>query len=71
MPNHRHSPQVMKLSVDQLRDIIDGIRDILWLDLEGDQDVYNPEKDWDLDTLECAAGTLEHAGLRPARTEDR
>jgi hypothetical protein len=64
MPKRR-SPGVMKLSLRQLRDIVEGIRDILWLDIDDGRDFYNPEKSWDWDTLEFVAGTLEDGGLRP------
>jgi hypothetical protein len=64
MPKRR-SPTVMKLSVRQLRDIVEGIRDILWLDYDRDRFFHNPDKEWDWDTLDSVAGTLEDAGLRP------
>jgi hypothetical protein len=59
----------MKLSLRQLRDIVEGIRDILWLDYDRDRIVLNPEKEWDFETIEFVAGTLEDAGLRPAESE--
>jgi hypothetical protein len=65
----RRSPEVMKLSLGQLRDIVEGIRNILWLDIEPHRDFYNPDKTWDWETLEYVAGTLEDAGLRPARKD--
>ena len=64
MPKRR-SPGVMKLSLRQLRDIVEGIRDILWLDIDEGGDVFNPDKEWDSETIEYVAGTLEDAGLRP------
>ena len=64
MPKRR-SPKVMKLSVKELRDIVEDIRDILWLDVCPDRDFYNPDKEWDSETIEYVAGTLEDAGLRP------
>lgn len=68
MPKRR-PPEVMRLSVKQLRDIVDGIRDILWLDLDQGRDFYNPDKEWDCETIEFVAGTLEDAGLRPAEKD--
>jgi hypothetical protein len=69
MPKRRYSPEVSKLTPSQLRQIVDGIRDILWLDIVDDQDVYNPDKEQSLDTLDYVAGTLEDAALRPARED--
>jgi hypothetical protein len=68
MPKRR-SPEVMKLSLRQLRDIVQGIRDILWLDVDQGREFYNAEKSWDWDTLDYVAGTLEDAGLRPEESE--
>ena len=68
MPKRR-SPGVMKLSLRQLRDIVEGIRDILWLDIDSDRDFYNPDKEWDCETIEYVAGTLEDAGLRSQESE--
>ena len=65
----RRSPEVMKLTIKQLRDIVEGIRDILWLDIYPDRDFYNPDKEWDCETIEYVAGTLEDAGLRPQESE--
>jgi hypothetical protein len=59
----------MKLSLRQLRDIVEGICEILWLDFDGDRFVHNPDKEWDCETIEYVAGTLEDAGLRPERSD--
>jgi len=59
----------MKLSTDQLRDIVDQIRDILWLDINPQGDFYNPDKEWSPDTLEYVSGTLSDLGLKPERED--
>jgi hypothetical protein len=65
MPKRR-SPGVMKLSLRHLTDIVEGIRDIVWLHFDRDHFFHNPDKEWDWDTLGYVAGTLEDAGLWPA-----
>ena len=41
--SNRHSPDVMKLTTEQLRDIVDQIRDILWFDFAEER--YDPDKE--------------------------
>jgi hypothetical protein len=57
----------MKLTIDQLRDIVDQIRDILWFDCAADE--YDPDKEWSPDTLEYISGTLSDLGLAPEKED--
>ncbi len=58
-----------------LEDALGQIVDRLFLDINPldcpaelrDQEIYNPEKDWDLDDLDFIAGLLRTAGLAPNR----
>ena len=64
------SPEVSKLELRELRGgLMQQIRDILWMDLVDDQDVYNPDKEWDAGTIEDVASVLENLGLRPAEKD--
>ena len=60
------------LSRDQLANLVAQIQGILWLDLGGEgapsknAEWWNPDKDWDSETVEAIAGQLAKVGLRPA-----
>ncbi|HVR12061.1 MAG TPA: hypothetical protein VMW75_28720 [Thermoanaerobaculia bacterium] len=68
-----------QLSRAVLEDALGQIADRLFLDINPvgcpaelrDQDVYNPDKDWDIDDLEFIAGLLRTAGLAPDRLGDQ
>jgi hypothetical protein len=58
----------------ELLAIVQQIQEILWLYLDEDRppgDVWNPEKEWDSETIEHVAAVLEEAGLAPTRREMR
>ncbi len=65
------SPEVSKLELRDLREAMQQIRDILWMDLIGDEDAYNPDKEWDSGTIEDVASVLENLGLRPAERDTK
>lgn len=54
-----------ELSLDQAREIVRKIRDLLWLDLLHDKESLNPDKEWDSETLDSVAEVMTEAGLRP------
>ena len=70
---------VSRLSRPVLEDALGQIVDRLFLDLNPldcppelrDQDLYNPEKEWDIDDLEFIAELLRTAGLAPDRLGDK
>jgi hypothetical protein len=55
------------LSRAELEEIVGQIQGLLWLDLVADEETWNPDKEWNRETLEYVAGVLEDAGLRPER----
>jgi hypothetical protein len=58
------------LTWQQLVDVVNHIRDILWLDVRGSREWLNPDKTWDAETLEMVAGVLEDVGLKPPATAE-
>jgi hypothetical protein len=55
--------QLSALTREQLEDIVGRIRDILWRDpVNGELD---PERSWDVTTIERVSGVIEEAGLKP------
>ena len=60
---------VSDLSTPQLRNIIDQIRQILWFDFATNE--FDPDKEWEVDTIEYVAGVLEDHGLRPREKRRR
>jgi endo-1,4-beta-D-glucanase Y len=55
------------LSEEELRVMVSGIRQILWIDFADGK--WDPDKEWSQDTIEYVAGVLEDAGLRPERKD--
>jgi hypothetical protein len=46
--------------------IVADIQAFLWLDVDRDaESFWNPEKEWDFDTVENIAGLLSEFGLEP------
>ena len=70
---------VSKLTREALEDTLGQIVDRLFLDLNPldcpaelrDQDLYNPEKEWDIEDLDFIAALLRTAGLAPDRLGDQ
>ena len=56
---------VHQLSIAEMQSIISGIQAILWREFDPRGDVWNADKNWDIETLEHVAGTLEDHGLKP------
>jgi hypothetical protein len=55
--------QPSELTREQLEEVVGRVRDILWRDpVTGDLD---PERSWDVETIEWVSGVLEDAGLKP------
>jgi hypothetical protein len=64
LPEHH---EVSDLTVSQLRDIVDQIRQIRWFEFAANE--WNPDKEWGMETLEYISGVLEDHGLRPAENK--
>jgi hypothetical protein len=54
------------LTREQLEDIVDQIQSILWLDPT--TDAFDPDRSWDIETIEWVSGVLEDFGLKPGAT---
>ena len=54
-----------QLSTAEMEQIIGSIQKLLWLDLTKEGDCWEPDKEWDCETLEYVAAVLEDHGLRP------
>jgi hypothetical protein len=55
-----------ELTRKQLEDIVGRIQSILWL--EPTTDAFDPDRSWDVETIEWVSEVLEDAGLRPGTT---
>jgi hypothetical protein len=53
------------LSRETMEQILSQIQILLWHDTNAQGDFWNPEKEWDSETLEFIAGVLEEQELRP------
>jgi hypothetical protein len=53
------------LSRETLEQMISQIQAILWLDMRADPERWDPDNEWDSETVEYIAGVLEDQGLRP------
>jgi len=60
---------VSRLAPDQLKNLVERIQAILWLDLDERGDVWNPDKEWDSETIERVAAVMTEYGLRPEHPE--
>jgi hypothetical protein len=56
-----------QLSHEQMQDIISQIQAMLWLDMGEKPQVWDPDKEWDSETIEWVAGVLDDYGLRPSK----
>jgi hypothetical protein len=55
--------QPSELSREELESVVRRVRDILWHDpATGELD---PDRSWDVETIECVSGAIEDAGLKP------
>jgi hypothetical protein len=55
-----------ELTREQLENIVAQIQSILWLDPT--TGAFDPDRPWDVETIEWVSGVLEDAGLRPGTT---
>lgn len=68
---------VEDLSRGELEDLVEEIREILYLTTvyteQGSpwKNVWNPDKEWNSETLECINNALGEYGLIPAREEEK
>jgi hypothetical protein len=58
---------VSQLSETELREIVEQIRSALWFDWAKEE--FDPDKEWDWDTIEFIAGVLDDFGLQPERKD--
>ncbi len=63
----QYPPEIMKLTTEQLRDIVEQIRQILWFDFAENE--FDPDREWEVDTIEYVAGVLEDSGVKPERND--
>src|SRR4051812_40227564 len=54
-----------ELSHEQLADLVDQVQQILYLSADTQGMTWDPNKEWDVESLEAVAGVLEDAGLKP------
>jgi hypothetical protein len=64
MPKER----LAALSQVQLRTIVSQIQDLVWFDV--DQNAWDPDREWSMDTIEAISGVLDEYGLQPVTQED-
>lgn len=50
--------------------LVEQIRDRLYLDMDGEQVFLNPEKEWDVGTIDDIAGILDEFALVPEEEVD-
>jgi hypothetical protein len=58
---------VRDLSEEKLASIVKQIQEILYLDEDDDGEFWNPEKEWDAQTLEYIVAVLDDYELIPAK----
>ena len=62
---NRAHRNVSDLNTTELRDIVNQICQTLWFDFAENE--FDPDKEWEVDTIEYVAGVLEDSGLKPDR----
>jgi hypothetical protein len=55
-----------QLSRKDMEQIISKVQAILWLDMSEEGELWNPDKEWDSETVESVAAVLADHGLRPS-----
>jgi len=56
---------------ETMEQMLSQIQMLLWLETDGQADFWNPEKQWDSETLEFIAAVLEEQELRPRESLSR
>lgn len=57
------------LDHDQLLDVVERIQAVLWLEPDERDETWNPDKEWDSETIEQVAAVMTEHGLRPDKEE--
>jgi hypothetical protein len=57
-----------ELSREEMEHVISQIQALLWLDMRGENELWDPDKQWDSETIEYIAGVLDDQGLRPSQS---
>ena len=60
-----------QLSKTHLAEIVDRVQCPLWLDIDSDGEFWNPDKEWNTDSVDLIGETLTDFGLRPAQVVKR
>lgn len=55
-----------QLTNGELLDIVERVRDYLYLDIDGKGEFYSGSKQWDVQTIEDVASVLQDHDLEPA-----
>jgi hypothetical protein len=58
-----------RLDHDQLLDVVERIQAILWLEQDERDETWDPDKEWDSETIEQVAAVMTEYGLRPEHPE--
>jgi len=56
---------VEQLTKPELVRIVGRVQQVLWLNQDGDGTFWNPDKEWDAETIEHVADALIDFNLRP------
>jgi hypothetical protein len=59
------------LSRDQLVHLVDHVQQVLFLDADARGMMWNPDKEWDSETIDSIAAAMIDAGLKPERKVPR
>jgi hypothetical protein len=56
---------VSQLTREELLELASSVQGVLYLDMDSQGEFWNPEKDWDSDTVQLIAEVCEKLGLKP------
>jgi hypothetical protein len=60
-----------QLSHEEMEQVISQIQAILWLDMGEKPPVWDPDNEWDSETIEWVAAVLDDYGLRPSKRHEK